>query len=106
MEQALQASIAASATAIPQSVQSQLVYSTVRPDRPVPLVAAPDVRLAFIYPWVDAEGTLHLPNWVAIPVRDFRWVVPDRGTVPMDGTVRQMPPADPLVQRETRGQRR
>lgn len=79
---------------------ARIVETTVRPDRPAPIVAAPDIRLAFFYQWVDGEGNLHYPSWVAIPVETFRWVVPElapsSGTLPLDGSRSQVAPADPL----------
>lgn len=79
------------------ATNSRIVETTVRPDRPAPIVAAPDIRLAFFYQWIDADGNMHYPNWVAIPVETFRWVVPDLGgTMPLDGSRSQVQPADPL----------
>ncbi len=79
---------------------TRIVETPLRPDRPAPIVAAPDIRLAFFYQRVDGEGNLHYPSWVAIPVETFRWVVPEiapaGGTLPLDGSRSQMAPADPL----------
>lgn len=102
MDEAYRASVGAFAGA-PHPAAARVVATTIRPDRPAPIVAVPDIRLAFLYQWVDTEGNLHYPSWVAIPVEAFRWVVPElapepagRGTVPLDGSRAQPPPADPL----------
>lgn len=102
MEEAYRTSVGAGATVAGALARSsaRIVETTIRPDRPAPIVAAPDIRLAFFYQWVDAEGNLHYPSWVAIPVETFRWVVPElapeSGTVPLDGSRSQSAPADPL----------
>jgi len=102
MDDAYRASIGAGAAgaAVPARGTARIVETTIRPDRPAPIVAAPDIRLAFFYQWVDAEGNLHYPSWVAIPVETFRWVVPalapTDGTLPLDGSRSQPAPADPL----------
>lgn len=99
MDEAYRASV--SGTTAPSTgagrASARIVETTIRPDRPAPIVAAPDIRLAFLFQWVDADGNLHYPSWVAIPVEPFRWVVPDLGgTMPLDGSRSQQRPADPL----------
>jgi len=37
------------------------------------IVEAPKVAMAYVYPWVDANDTLHLGTWVGIPITGFRW---------------------------------
>jgi hypothetical protein len=96
MDEALRASVAGSASDLPKPAQAQVVQSLIRPDRPTPIVSAPDIRLAYVYEWVDSEGTWHFPNWIALPVRPFEWVLPDLGKVPMDGSWSQRAPANPL----------
>ena len=44
---------------------------------PVPVLSAPDIRMAYIKPWTDAEGNRHFGTWVALQVRAARWVLPD-----------------------------
>lgn len=39
----------------------------------VPIVEAPRVVMAYVYPWVDRNDQLHLGEWVGIPVTGFRW---------------------------------
>lgn len=103
MDQAYQASVTglgsgqAGALLPGTGAGARIVETTIRPDRPSPIVAAPDIRLAFFYQWIDADGNLHYPSWVAIPVESFRWVVPDLGgTAPLDGSQSQIAPANPL----------
>jgi hypothetical protein len=33
--------------------------------------------MAYLYEWVDAEGTKHFGGWVAIPLAGFDWVMDD-----------------------------
>lgn len=105
MDEAYRASVGAGVGAASRGT-ARIVDTTVRPDRPAPIVAAPDIRLAFFYQWVDGEGNLHYPSWVAIPVETFRWVVPELapgdGTLPLDGSRSQMAPADPLPRPSSR----
>jgi hypothetical protein len=84
---------ASAASALAGRVSARIVETTVRPERPTPIVSAPDVRLAFIYEWIDNEGNLHFPNWIAIPVEPFKWVLPELGRVPMDGSRSERDPA-------------
>ncbi|MDD2750540.1 MULTISPECIES: TraV family lipoprotein [Acidithiobacillus] len=37
------------------------------------IVEAPKVAMAYVYPWVDANDTLHMGTWVGIPITGFRW---------------------------------
>jgi hypothetical protein len=101
MDQAYRASVSGlgGAPALPATppAATRIVETTIRPDRPSPIVAAPDIRLAFFYQWIDGDGNMHYPSWVAIPVESFRWVVPDLGgTAPLDGSRSQSEPANPL----------
>lgn len=92
MEQAFAASRATTAGA-PASPESRIVRAVVAPGRPAPVVVPPDIRLAYVYEWIDAEGNLHYPGWVAIQVEGFKWVMPEAGAVPMDGSVSRPPVA-------------
>lgn len=42
---------------------------------PRPQLATPDVRMAYLYDWVDHEGNQHFGSWVAIPLSGFDWVL-------------------------------
>jgi hypothetical protein len=53
------------------------------PGAPQPMVAPPDVRMAYLYEWVDAEGNKHFGGWVAIPLSGFDWVMTDGSTAQM-----------------------
>jgi hypothetical protein len=44
---------------------------------PPALVAPPEVRMAWLYEWVDDAGNRHFGGWVAIPLRGFGWVMGD-----------------------------
>ncbi|HEX7157362.1 MAG TPA: hypothetical protein VF229_09130, partial [Burkholderiaceae bacterium] len=55
------------------------------PGAPRPLLTAPDVRMAYLYEWVDAEGNRHFGGWVAIPLRGFDWVMSDGSRGALDG---------------------
>lgn len=92
MEQAYTASRQAQSSANP-APESRIVRALVSPGRPAPVVTPPDIRMAYVYEWIDAEGNLHYPGWVAIQVEAYKWVMPDVGAVPMDGSVSRPPVA-------------
>lgn len=71
--------------------ESRIVRALISPGRPAPLIIPPDVRLAWAYEWIDTEGNMHYPGWIAIQVDTFKWVMPDVGVVPMDGSVSRPP---------------
>lgn len=73
-------------------VESRIIRSVVTSDRPVPVVTPPDIRMAYVYAWVDSDGTVHYPSWTGIAVKDFQWVIPSLGTIPMNGSLQQTPP--------------
>lgn len=90
MEQAYAAS-RATLSDVAAAPESRIVRAVVAPGRPAPVVVPPDIRLAYVYEWIDAEGSLHYPGWVAIQVEGFKWVMPEAGAVPMDGSVARPP---------------
>jgi hypothetical protein len=51
-----------------------------------PLLSTPDVRLAYLYEWVDTEGNKHFGEWVAIAVAGFDWIMNDGAHEAMDGS--------------------
>src|ERR1700747_2734462 len=53
------------------------LHSPAPPGAPQPMLAPPDIRMAYLYEWVDAEGNKHFGGWVAIPLGGFDWVMPD-----------------------------
>lgn len=55
---------------------------------PAPQMTTPEVRLAYVYEWVDAEGNKHFGEWVAIPIAGFAWVMSDGTRAPADGNSR------------------
>ena len=38
---------------------------------PVPLLASPDIRMAYLYEWIDAGGNRHFGGWVAVALGGF-----------------------------------
>lgn len=83
-----------------QAPESKIVRAVIAPGRPAPLVTAPVVRMAYSYEWIDSEGNMHYPGWMAIQVDTFKWVMPDEGPVPMDGSVAKPPIAKPGVKND------
>lgn len=59
---------------------------------PRPMLSSPDVRLAYLYEWVDAEGNKHFGEWVAIPVAGFDWIMSDGAQEAIDGSDGLVPP--------------
>jgi hypothetical protein len=60
---------------------------------PYPVVSAPDIRLAYVKRWKDADGNYHYGNWVAIQMDPPRWVLPDGTIDPINGAGAPPPPA-------------
>jgi hypothetical protein len=54
-------------------------------DLPRPVVTLPDVRLAYLFEWVDDDGTRHFGGWVAIAVSASRWILSDGSTEALEG---------------------
>jgi len=52
-----------------------LVHASAPPGAPRPVLAAPDVRMAYLYEWIDRDGNQHFGAWVAIPLAGFDWVL-------------------------------
>lgn len=48
------------------------------------IMSTPDVRLAYLYESIDAEGNKHYGEWVAIPLSGSRWVMSDGTQTPID----------------------
>jgi hypothetical protein len=62
------------------------------PGAPRPVLAAPDVRMAYLYEWIDRQGNQHFGAWIAIPLAGFDWVL-NPGAAPPPG--REPAPAAP-----------
>jgi len=60
------------------------------------LLSTPDVRLAYLYEWIDTDGNKHYGEWVAIPISSSRWVMSDGSQTPMEPN-----PADPAAAPES-----
>ena len=56
------------------------------------ILSTPDVRLAYLYEWIDTDGNKHYGEWVAIPVSNSRWVMSDGTQAPIE-----LNPGGPLV---------
>jgi hypothetical protein len=95
MRDALELSRATVAAAPPPRADSlpHLVAANIPEGAPRPLLSAPDVRLAYLYEWVDGEGNKHFGEWVAIPVAGFDWVMSDGLRKSIDGSTPQPAPA-------------
>lgn len=61
----------------------RLVHSAAPPGAPQPMLAPPDVRMVYLYEWVDGEGNKHFGGWVAIPLAGFDWVMTDGSNAPV-----------------------
>lgn len=57
--------------------------STSPPGAPRPVLAPPDIRMAYLYEWVDTEGNKHFGGWVAIPLVGFDWAMTDGSNPPL-----------------------
>ncbi len=57
------------------------------------MLTAPDVRLAYLYEWIDTEGNKHFGEWVAIPVAGFDWIMSDGARQSLDGSTGDVAPA-------------
>ena len=57
--------------------------STAPPGAPQPVLAPPDIRMAYLYEWVDSEGNKHFGGWVAIPLVGFDWAMTDGSNPPL-----------------------
>lgn len=60
---------------------------------PRPIITMPDVRLAYLYEWVDGEGNRHFGGWVAIAVTPPRWILSDGDSVTIEARPNQAPTA-------------
>jgi len=63
----------------------RLTPSVAPPGAPRPLLAPPDIRMAYLYEWVDGEGNKHFGGWVAIPLSGFDWVMTDGSNMKLEG---------------------
>ncbi len=72
----------------------RLVAAPIPKGAPRPLLSTPDVRLAFLYEWVDSEGNKHFGEWVAIPVSGFDWIMGDGARESMSGSSGESAPAE------------
>lgn len=68
-------------------------------DVPHPIVTLPDVRLAYLYEWVDADGNRHFGGWVAIAVSASRWILSDGSSAPLDARYAARTPRPAMAQR-------
>jgi hypothetical protein len=78
---------------------STLTPAAQPPDLPHPIVTLPDVRLAYLYEWVDADGNRHFGGWVAIAVSASRWILSDGSSAPLDAGNAVRAPRATMAQR-------
>jgi len=85
MKQALEISRSDSPRApVPRPEIAPLERRSLPPAIPGTILSTPDVRLAYLYEWVDAEGNRHYGEWVAIPVASSHWVMSDGSQAPIE----------------------
>ena len=75
---------------------------TVAPDKRVlppalkgSIMDTPDIRLAYLYESIDAEGNRHYGEWVAIPLSGSRWIMNDGTQAPIDPNAGESSAATP-----------
>jgi len=73
---------------------ARLSAAAAPPGAPQPLLSTPEVRLAYVYEWVDPDGNKHFGEWVAIPIAGFDWLMNDGTRAPVDPPSRE--PASPM----------
>jgi hypothetical protein len=84
MREALETARAARPTAPASETAGRRALRTPSPPgAPSPLLAAPDVRMAYLYDWIDREGNQHFGGWVAIPLAGFDWILNDGSAAPL-----------------------
>lgn len=66
-----------------EAAEGRLDGAVLRQEQPLPVVSAPDIRMAFIFPATDAEGNMHYGSWVALPIDTFKWIMPEGVKAPM-----------------------
>lgn len=59
------------------SLNGRVVSPAMKAPAPYPVISPPEIRLAYVKPWKDAEGNLHYGNWIAIQLYPARWQLPD-----------------------------
>jgi len=85
MHEALQqARSARKEASAPQAPPYRNAHMTVPPGAPRPVLAAPDIRMAYLYDWIDHEGNQHFAGWVAIPLAGFDWIINQGAAAPTD----------------------
>jgi len=68
---------------LPDAPAGRLVGAVLRQEQPLPVVSAPDIRMAYIFAAPDAEGNMHYGSWVALPIDTFKWLMPEGARMPM-----------------------
>ena len=66
-------------------------------------MSSPDVRMAYLYEWVDPGGNRHFGGWVAVALGGFDWVLGDGTQAPAQAEAADSPadfPADSRWPRE------
>jgi len=97
MQQAFElARIEAGTAYRPQAETARLAPTAAPPGIQEPMLGVPEVRLAYLYEWIDGDGNKHFGEWVAIPIAGFEWIMNDGTRAPLDSGAREKPqqPAD------------
>lgn len=69
-------------------LESGIVRPTYSPGTPMPVVTAPEIRMAYLAPYADHDGVMHYGQWVAVEVHGYRWTLPDGSYMPLGGAPR------------------
>ncbi len=88
MQQAWTVRLPHQAAVIPTVRHHALVYPAWIGHKPIPVVTAPVIRMAYLYPRTGQEGVLHYGEWIGIAVHGYRWVLPDGTQTPLRGAHR------------------
>jgi hypothetical protein len=75
----------------PDAGARRTVQATSPPGAPRATLAAPEIRMAYLYDWIDREGNQHFGTWVAIPLAGFDWLMNDGSVAPLKPTKLQPP---------------
>lgn len=54
------------------------------PEVPQAQIGTPEIRMAYFYEWIDADGNRHFGEWVAIPLAGFDWIMNDGSRLPVE----------------------
>ncbi len=75
---------------------SKVINPGIKTTPPYPIITSPDIRLAYMKPWTDSDGSRHFGNWIAIQIDNPKWVLPDGS---LESTTEPLPPAQTFKKR-------